>query len=255
MHVQVAFASADVLGESACWSTATRQVYWIDGDSAAIHCWDPYSNIHESIDLHSAPIGMIAETSQRDVFAISDCDGVSIVNFRSGAKHLLADPENGREGVNYNDGKVDLQGRLWIGTNDKSELEPRGTLWLLESGRSPRLAESGMAVVNGPALSPDGTRIYISDSTAGKILTYRICDGSLRDRRIFAQFRPSDGLPDGLAVDADGCIWCAHWDGGRISRFSPSGECLAVIPVPVARVTSVAFGGSNLVWRSVDNFT
>jgi D-xylonolactonase len=55
-----------------------------------------------------------------------------------------------------------------------------------------------------------------------------------------------DGLPDGLAVDAEGGVWVAFWGGGCVRRLSPSGQVLATITLPVRQVASVTFGGAAL---------
>ncbi len=54
------------------------------------------------------------------------------------------------------------------------------------------------------------------------------------------------GFPDGLTCDASGCVWIAQWGASRVSRFSPEGESLDVIHLPVAQPTSCAFGGPGL---------
>ena len=66
------------------------------------------------------------------------------------------------------------------------------------------------------------------------------------DRRTFLQFGEGDGYPDGMTVDAEGCLWIAFWDGWCVRRFSPDGELLQTIEMPVARPTSCAFGGPDL---------
>jgi len=67
----------------------------------------------------------------------------------------------------------------------------------------------------------------------------------LRAREL-ARFGEGEGYPDGMTVDAEGCLWIAFWDGWCVRRFSPEGERLAELKLPVARPTSCAFGGSNL---------
>ncbi len=59
---------------------------------------------------------------------------------------------------------------------------------------------------------------------------------------------PEDGgLPDGMTTDEEGMLWIAQWDGWQVSRWNPStGQLLEVVRVPVAGVTSCAFGGENL---------
>jgi sugar lactone lactonase YvrE len=196
--------------------------------------------------MPNASIGMIAETSEATVIVIADRAGIGLLDLKSCLRTAMADPENGREGVGYNDGKVDGVGRLWVGTAECSETEPRGCLWVIADGQAPRLVDSGMTVVNGPAFSPRSDIVYVSDSTAKRIMAHDLREGTLSRRRTFAQMSAEEGYPDGLTVDAEGCLWCAHWDGGRVTRFSPSGERLLVITLPAPRVTSVAFGGPDL---------
>jgi sugar lactone lactonase YvrE len=57
---------------------------------------------------------------------------------------------------------------------------------------------------------------------------------------------PPEAVPDGLTVDAEGCIWCALWNGWRIVRFDPKGQVMSEIRVPVQRVTACTFGGPEL---------
>ena len=70
--------------------------------------------------------------------------------------------------------------------------------------------------------------------------------GEVTGRRMFADLSGFDGFPDGLTVDGDGYVWVCMWDGGVIRRLAPSGALDAVVPMPVARPTSVAFGGPDL---------
>lgn len=239
--------SHNALGESVLWSQALQSVLWIDGVAAEIHRWEPLSRCHSVVKLPLDPvIGMIAATSEASTFVLSYARGLALVNVDTLQLARLADPERGRADIGYNDGKVDPRGRLWTGTFDVNETEPRGCLWLLENGAIPQLMETGLAVVNGPAFSPDGSTVYVSDSVGRRILAYELDGGRLRSRRVLIGFANEEGLPDGLTVDAEGCIWCAHWDGARVTRFSPNGDRMLTIPIPAPRVTSVAFGGASL---------
>src|SRR3546814_19358354 len=67
--------------------------------------------------------------------------------------------------------------------------------------------------------------------------------GTLAGGRLFHQFEHGNGRPDGGAVDAEGCYWSALWDGWRVVRFSPAGESLQTVELPVQRPTMLAFGG------------
>ena len=239
--------SHNVLGESVLWSHASQSVYWIDGVATEIHRWEFLLRRHSVVKLPLDPvIGMIAATSELRTFVLSHARGLALLNLDTLKLASLADPERNRADIGYNDGKVDPRGRLWASTFDVSETEPRGCLWLLESGAAPRLMETGLAVVNGPAFSPDGSTVYVSDSVGRRILAYELAGSRLQTRRVLVHFADGEGLPDGLTVDAEGCIWCAHWDGARVTRFAPNGDRLLTVGIPAPRVTSVAFGGPSL---------
>lgn len=239
--------SCNVLGESVLWSQALQSVYWIDGVAAEIHRWELLARRYSVVKLPLDPvIGMIAATSDASTLVLSYARGLALVNMDTLKVAPLADPERGRAAIGYNDGKVDPRGGLWTGTFDVNETEPRGCLWLLENGATPRLMETGLAVINGPAFSPDGSTVYVSDSVGRRILAYELEGKQLWNRRVLVTFANEEGLPDGLTVDAAGCIWCAHWDGARVTRFSPKGDRMLTIPIPAPRVTSVAFGGASL---------
>ena len=100
-------------------------------------------------------------------------------------------------------------------------------------------------LTNGMGFSPDGGRLYHSDARAELIRVYDV-DGAGRVSpwRAFARI-PGD-VPDGLAVAADGMVWVALAHGGRVAVFSPEGEEVRSISVPLPMVTSVCFGGPDL---------
>jgi xylono-1,5-lactonase len=109
------------------------------------------------------------------------------------------------------------------------------------------MVDSGYRVTNGPAFSPAGDVMYHNDSAGQVAYAFDIAsDGTAGNRRNFLQFRESDGYPDGMTVDAEGCLWIAFWDGGCVRRYSPKGEWLETVELPVSRPTSCAFGGPEL---------
>jgi sugar lactone lactonase YvrE len=63
---------------------------------------------------------------------------------------------------------------------------------------------------------------------------------------VFRQFTADGDLPDGAAVDREGCYWIALYGGGRVVRLSPAGNVLAEHPLPARCPTMCAFGGADL---------
>ena len=154
--------------------------------------------------------------------------------------------------VRFNDGAVDPAGRVWIGSMHSVESEPLGTLYRLDAGATAGAVLTpvapGATVSNGLGWSPDGSRLYYADSPTRHldVFDYDPVTGEATGRRLFADLSGFDGFPDGLTVDSNGYVWVCMWDGGVLRRFAPSGELDAVVPVPVARPTSAAFGGPDL---------
>jgi sugar lactone lactonase YvrE len=110
--------------------------------------------------------------------------------------------------------------------------------------------ETGLVTQNGLAWSPDGTRMYLSDShpTVNRIWAYDYdtATGTPRDRRIFVEMKAHEGRPDGAAIDTDGCYWTCANDAGKLLRFTPQGRLDREIAVPAAKPTMCAFGGEAL---------
>ena len=153
-----------------------------------------------------------------------------------------------REGVRFNDAKVDPAGRVWVGSMDTAEAQPLGELYRLDPAGSLTTVLKGSTVSNGIGWSPDGTLMYYIDSPTKRVdvLDYDPATGSAKSRRPFIDLSEVEGVPDGLTVDADGFLWVAFWGGGVLRRISPDGGVDAVITVPVSQPTSCAFGGPGL---------
>ena len=152
------------------------------------------------------------------------------------------------DGLRFNDAAVDPAGRVWVGSMHIDEKEPLGTLYRLDSGGTLTPVVKGATVSNGIGWSPDGTRMYYNDSPLRRIemFDYDQATGEAFERRVFADLSRAEGFPDGLTVDADGCIWVAMFAGGTLRRFTPAGRQDAVLPLPVSQPTSCAFGGPGM---------
>ena len=57
---------------------------------------------------------------------------------------------------------------------------------------------------------------------------------------------PGRGVPDGMALDAEGGMWVAINGGHTVHRYTAEGKLDAVVEVPPSQVTSCAFGGEDL---------
>jgi sugar lactone lactonase YvrE len=180
-------------------------------------------------------------------FVAGTKSGFAFLDFEREAVTAIANPEPDRPGNRFNDGKCDAAGRFWAGTMDDAERDATGWLYCLDAGLLWRRADGPYVCTNGPAFAPDGRTAYHTD-TMGRVVYAFDCggDGQLSRKRAFVRFAETDGFPDGMTVDADGCVWVAHWGGARVTRFTPRGEVDVTIALPASQVTSCAFGGADL---------
>ena len=123
----------------------------------------------------------------------------------------------------------------------------RGVLYRVDCDGAVTILEDGIGIPNTLAWSPDLKRFYFADSLRGQIYVYNfdVLAGEISNKRLY--FEDTDlGIPDGSAMDIDGCLWNARWDGSVILRITPSGTIDRVVQLPVPRPTSCIFGGRNL---------
>ena len=233
-----------VLGEGPVWVAREGALYWVDinarkvfrlGDDGQVREWPTPFRVGSLAPRMSG--GFIAGTDQ----------GIAAIDFATSKFEILLKPEENLRGNRFNDGKVDRRGRFWVGSMDDSERQASGTLYVLEPGLNLSAIDSGYHVTNGPAFSPSGETMYENDSARQLTYAFDIAlDGSASNRRIFLQHQAGDGFPDGMTVDSEGCLWIAFWDGWCVRRYSPAGEWLETVKLPVQRPTSCAFGGPDL---------
>ena len=237
----------DRLGESAMWHAGEQAIYWIDWYGPIVRRMRPGGAIESWTVPGTALIGSFVFVAGGRLMCAVDT-GLVLFDPATGSFTPFADPNGGRPDIAFNDSKLDRFGRLWAGTCDLRETEPRGILYCVEANGTAAVAESGYVVCNGPAFSPAGDVMYFSDTAGQRILAFDVDARSpvLRNRRMFAHVPNEDGLPDGLTVDAEGCLWCAHYGAGRLTRFAPDGAVNTVIELPCPTVTSMSFGGPGM---------
>jgi sugar lactone lactonase YvrE len=232
-----------VLGEGPVWVEREAALYWVDIKGRKIF----RLGSDGALDEWPTPlrVGSLAPRKLGGFIAGTD-EGIAAVDLAEGRFEVLARPEEQLPGNRFNDGKVDRRGRFWAGTMHDAEREATGTLYCFDDKLEWTIADDGYKVTNGPAFSPSGERMYHNDSARQRTYVFDLVDGVATNRRPFLEFGDGHGFPDGMTVDREGCLWIAFWDGGCVRRFSPAGEWLETIALPVSRPTSCAFGGPEL---------
>ncbi|MCX7304191.1 MAG: SMP-30/gluconolactonase/LRE family protein [Hyphomicrobiales bacterium] len=247
--------SRDKIGEGALWCADEQAVYWLDVPMpSTIRRYDPASGSHQSWPMPEMVTAMAKRTD--GTLLVASQHGLNVFDPRSGEFRHLGALEPHLPKNRTNDGAPDARGRFWIGTM-QNNLGPdgggipiesaAGSLWRVEPDKPPFAALSDLRIPNGVAWSPDWTKLYVVDSMLDRIY---VCDfdidtGAVGPRRTFSD-AVGLGTPDGNAVDAEGFLWSARWDGHCVARISPDGEVDRVVPIPASLVTSCAFGGPDL---------
>ncbi|RKF17640.1 SMP-30/gluconolactonase/LRE family protein [Altericroceibacterium spongiae] len=242
MTPQLAWECACLLGEGPVWLEAEQALRFVDIKGRAVLRYDPASGRGERLETGGMP--SFIYPTDGDALLFGSEQQLKLL-YPDGHVETHCDiPEPGRNRTN--DGAVDPDGRLWFGLSDMPEDHPGGELRCYDRGRITRKLD-GVTVPNGPAICTEGRLLYHVDSPNRAIWRFTIAeDGSLTDHLLFTQIEEQAGYPDGVVLDAEGCLWVALWDGWGVRRYGPDGQLLDHIPFPCARVTKLAFGGPDL---------
>jgi D-xylonolactonase len=231
------------LGEGPVWVEGA--LWFVDIKRQRVYRYDPASGEKRE---WAAPeqIGFIVPT-EGGGFVAGLQSGLHKFDPQSGAFTLIAEMEPERPNNRLNDGVVDPHGRLWFGTMDNGEREKSGAFYRFERGAVVRTHIEGIAITNGPCLSPAGRILYFVDTLAGTIEAADVDEhGHLSNRRPFVKIDPKEGHPDGPTIDAEGCVWISLYAGWEARRYSPAGELVGRVRFPVSNITKIAFGGEDL---------
>lgn len=236
------------LGECPVWLADCAQLVFVDVTGRRLHRFDPRSGALTGVAIEE-DIGFVAP-ARSGGFIAGLRSGIWLLDEAGRKRRLLARNPADVHTVRFNDGGIDMRGRLLIGTIDETRRDGRAGLYRLEADGLTAVA-SGLMTSNGVAFAPDGRTVYHSDTPRYVIYQcdYRPETGEVSNRRVFARLDPQAadrGRPDGAAVDCDGCYWSALYEGSRVNRYHPTGRLIGEYPLPARCPTMPAFGGAHL---------
>ena len=234
------------LGEGVVWDAARQVVWFVDIKRRLLWHYDPASGSNSATEA-PGQIGWALPAEDGSLLC-GQQDGLYLFDPEKQRFSFLAavpgEPSHNR----LNDACVDPAGRVWFGSMDDGENQASGRFHVFDRGRITAAGPSGIAITNGPAVDAAGTRIYFTDTSAQKIMVAPMVGGTIGEVRAFVDTGAifPDAYPDGPVVDADGYLWTGLYLGGKVARFSPDGELVAVVEIPARDVTKMAFGGPDL---------
>lgn len=233
------------LGEGPIWDDREQSLLFVDIVGQRVHRFYPGTGEHSSFSA-GAPVGAVALTEDggllmalHDRFVHVDRSGehpVAVEGFRADGRVLR-----------FNDGKVDPWGRFLAGTTHYDGSQAIGALYMLRPDHTVTTMVDEVTTSNGLAWSANGKTLYYIDTPTHRVDAFDVDPGTgaLSGRRPVVEL--GDESPDGMAIDDEGNLWVAIWDGGRVARYAPDGRLLEVLRVPEGgHVTSVAFGGPSM---------
>lgn len=237
--------SADLLGESPVWDSTHHCLYWVDSVSRLIRRYQPATGAfsHWQAPSMVGCVGLADEGSLVTGLA----DGIYRMHLASGEFTPLLRPDPANPQVRFNDGRADRFGRFLCGSMGV-HADPQGALYRVSAGGEGEMLANGIRISNTLCFSPAGDTMYFADSLDRSIRAYTYGQASqpLTEPRRFADTEVLGSGPDGATVDAEGYVWVALVQVGRIARFSPDGILNRLIQAPTDMPSCLAFGGPDL---------
>ena len=240
MDATLVVDSKCICGEGPLWHPDEGCLYYVDIDAGRLYRYDPASGACDVV-LEDEPIGGF--TFQKDGSLLLFQARGAIRRWQNGTLTTLLEEIPDERETRFNDVAADPMGRVFCGTMPTKDRP--GRLYRLDHDASLTIVLEGIGCSNGIGFTPGQNGMYYTDSPARRIylFDYDRGSGSIANQRVFTTIDEGDAQPDGMTVDAEGCVWSALWDGGAVVRFAPDGTEDRRIPISCRKASSVIFGG------------
>ncbi len=166
-EAEVVWELAAELGEGPVWVQRDEALWFVDIKQHQIHRYEPASGGKRSWEAPEE-VGFILP-AERGGFVVGLKSGLYHFDEMSDAFDLIVEVEPDKPNNRLNDGVVDPAGRLWFGTMDNEERAKSGAFYCFADNRLTPTGIDGIAITNGPAVSPDGRILYLVDTLKGTI--------------------------------------------------------------------------------------
>jgi L-arabinonolactonase len=231
------------VAESPVYDPDSRTLYWVDIPDGRL--WRQRESEPPASRQVCRTLGCVALVEGGGFLLATDA-GIDLLGSWGGVPWNWLEVERDQP-TEFNDGKCDRRGRFIGGTAPVTQ-PGTGTLYRIGADASVTALFGQVGMSNGLDWTPDDQYFCHVDSIAGTVVRYHwdAAAGLPGDHSLFARVEPAAGLPDGLSIDAEGCLWLAIWGSGTVRRFAPDGQVIGEVRVPVPNVTSCTFGGDQL---------
>lgn len=236
------------LGEGPIWDPQGQVLHWVDIYNRRVNTFDPKTGQNTFVELPTVVSGLFIANEK--YLIVAQENGLGKLDLQTQEVDSIVSVEADKPENRLNDVRCDCEGRLWIGTMNSQE-QPEASLYRYDPNaqeNSLRQMQAGLSISNGLGWSPDWQTFYLTDTPRKTIYAYAFDrpSGEISDQRLLINLAHEPFFPDGLTIDAEGCIWSAMWNGGCVIRFDPEGKEMMRVSLPVPLVTSCTFGGPDL---------
>ncbi|KAL4656864.1 regucalcin [Arapaima gigas] len=251
IKVECVVKERNKVGESPVWEEREGTLLFVDIFGSRVSRWNPLTNTTQSLSTEMFVGAVVPRRSGG--YIIAEGTHFASVDWDKQAITPITQIEQDKDTVRFNDGKVDPAGRFFAGTmgleSKPAELERKqGALFTLNADHTVMKHFDQVDLSNGLDWSLDHQTFYYIDSLSYKVeaFDYDIVTGSVCNRRVVYSLEKDEGIPDGMCIDAEGRLWVACYNGGRVLRIDPqTGIRMQTVRLPVDKITSCCFGGQD----------
>jgi L-arabinonolactonase len=245
-EAEVALDCRNQHGEGVVFDDRDGRLWWTDIDGKALWWLAPASGRSGRIAMPDRVCCFAPRA--KGGFLLALAKALAFFDPATGALERFYAYEPDDPETRLNDGRTDRQGRFIAGGMNEGSGRPTASVLQVGADGAVRTILEKVACANSTCFSPDGRRMYFTDTPTRVIWSYDYDSptGELGARTVLARFDAEPGLPDGSCVDAEGAVWNAEWAGHRVVRILPDGRIDRVIELPVRNPTCCAFGGKKL---------
>jgi sugar lactone lactonase YvrE len=247
MNIVTLSSSQCGLGESPLWHSVRESFFWVDVNAGVLY------------ELHASTQQVTKWNVGKAVSLVQEADGNNVILavkggviafcLESGEQKRIADLDDSIANNRCNDGASDSAGRLWVGTMDMGCKAGAGSLYRISGGAGIKKMIGNLTIPNGLVWSLGNERMYFIDTPQRAVVSYFFSEstGDIYYEGVAVYIPAAMGMPDGMAIDAEGMLWIALYGGGAITRWDPlNGHLLEIIKLPALNITNCAFVGNDL---------
>lgn len=232
-----------VLGEGPLWHPAREQFFWFDINRFQLLTRESGKTRVMQFGEHVSAAGWVDDAS----LLIASETRLFLFNLETEKSEDVEGLEPDDAATRSNDGRADPWGGFWIGMMRKDHTEG-GRIYRYYRGEL-RVLYPGITIPNAMCFSPDRKHAFYADTVDKRIMKQRLeADRGWPEGEpeVFVDVSDKGLHPDGAVVDAEGNVWCAMFDAGKVLAFAPDGSVLREVTFDAPQTTCPAFGGPGL---------